>query len=283
MDKPITRANDPSAALLALSEKYPFAACGHIGKSLLGREIPFLRVGTGDKSLVYFAGDSACDLISEQLLLQFADDLCAFIQKDRPFWGICPCYLLQTRSLYILPRINPDGRALSLFGADPGCPLYERQLRRNGMKEDFSAWKGNARGVIPGLNFNLDFVKRRNAHSLHADEGDSMGEFPESEHESAALAGALRTLTPLCLVQVSEGEGQTFTLGASESVCRRLGEKASPDRNFPSLPGAWYHSQYRRPAILFTESSGDKIAYIRLREHFFEIIRLFCAPNATKL
>jgi hypothetical protein len=37
-----------------------------------------------------------------------------------------------------VPRLN--GKALSLFGADPECPLYERQLRQNNMKSEFDVY-----------------------------------------------------------------------------------------------------------------------------------------------
>ncbi len=276
MEQPNVHASDPCAALLALSKRYPFAVYGHIGKSLLGKEIPFLRVGEGDKNIVYIAGDVACDDVSEKLLLEFAGDLCACIEKDRTFFGICPSYLLRSRSLYILPRINPDGRALALFGADPTCPLYERQLRQNGRKEDFSAWQGNARGVVPGLNFNFNFAERRRAFSASTAAMPPMGEFPESENESARLSCALRTLTPLCLVQICRGQSALFSLGASQSLHVRLGGAPDAARPFPAGPGAWYHSQYRRPAIIFAEEKADRAAYFRIRSPLFEIIRIFC-------
>lgn len=263
----------------SLAERYSFATCGSIGKGLLGREISYLRVGKADCNLLYVAGDAACEALSEKVLLHFARQLCEYIEKDRCIHGICPAYLVENRSIYILPRLNPDGRQIAAGGADPACPLYERQLRQNNMQSDFSNWRGNARGVHPGQNFNFEFAKRKRAFWQSHTEGQcEMGEFPESEPESASLASLARILKPNCLVQIQKGPAcfSCFpeTLVQKSALCRMTGLSENPSAG--NSLGGWFHCELARPSLLFqVDDARAEIAYEKLQEALFGACFLF--------
>ncbi len=275
------RTNQPPITLDALALHYPFATRGSIGKSLLGRDIPFLRIGNADCNLLYVSGTSGKETLGEQVLLLFAQYLCEFIQRDRTAHGICPTYLIENRSVYILPCLNPDGVALATNGADPACPLYERQLRLNSMQSDFSDWQGNARGVHLAENFNYEFpARKREFLQTHKEVQCPMGEFPESEPESAAFAALARILKPNCLVQIQKGEPPVLScfppdLSQKNAICRMTG---LDDSTLPhNTLGGWFHSELKRPSLLFRVNDRAEIAYAKLQDALFGACFLFSA------
>ena len=269
-------------SLDALADCYSFATLGSIGKSLLGRDIPFLRIGNADCNFLYVAGISGCETLGEQILLLFAKELCEFIQKDRTVHGICPTYLVQNRSIYILPRVNPDGKEIALGTSNQGDPLYERRLRLNGMENDFSHWLGNARGIHPTQNLNYEFSKRQKAFwQTQEQKSCPMGEFPESEPESAALAGFARILKPNCLINIEKSENETpfFVCtpphtAQTSALCRMTG--LSKKELVPDVLGGWFHLELGRPSVLFRVNDRPEIAYAKLRDALLGACFLFC-------
>ena len=260
-----------------LTRTYAFTEYDDVGKSLLGRDVPLLRVGNGDKTVLLVGGADAGDRLSEELLLRFADDLCSQIQRQNTAYGLNCALATELRRILILPCLNPDGKALTEEGADPSSPLYERQLRQNGMKSDFSAWKGNARGVRLDLNFNEDFAARRGA--LMAD-GTCLapitGEFPESEPETAFLTRLVHILEPVCVLECGSAPKERICTNRPVAV-----KDAFPGCDLPiverfvyGLP-SWFARHYDRPAIhLAVSQSPDSInrLYGRLREFFFRCL-----------
>ena len=256
-------------ACTELARQYSFLSYGSIGKTILQNEIPYLQVGKGKGTVLLIGGAYAADRISEPLLLHFAEDLCRQIAKEKRVYGISCPYLYENRSIWILPRLNPDGHALSQNGADPSCPLYERQLRMNQMKSDFSTWQGNARGVIPTLNFGNDFAARRQKY-LENDRTNypPCGEYPESEPESMALSRLIYTINPIFIAEFSVGSSHFFTFDPSLSthVGKLTGFSASdtPDNGICT----WFSNTYHRPALYMAFPHSD---YSILRSFLFRL------------
>lgn len=268
----------PPITLDSLAEQYSFATRGSIGKSLLGKDIPYLRIGNADCNLLYVAGAIGCEHTGQQVLLLFAQQLCEFIKKDRPAHGICPTYLVENRSIYILPCLNPDGQSLASTGANPNCPLHERQLRLNGMQNDFSSWIGNARGVHLTENFNYEFSSRTRAFWQTKKESVCpLGEFPESEPESAGFASFARILKPNCLVQIQEGPPVLYSypqnLAQTNALCRMTTLTHHQETN--DILGGWFYTELQKPSLLFCIDKRAEIAYANLQDALFGVCFLF--------
>ncbi len=267
--------------IASLLQKYAFLEYSAAGKTILGRDIPLIRIGEGKKNILFVGGADATDGTSESVLLQFAEDLCRHIALGKTAYRInCP-YLFENRSIWILPRINPDGRALVTHGADPTCPLYEQQLRQNNMKNDFSSWHGNARGVLPTLNFSNSFANHKGKPPTeYGGKPISCGEFPESEPESATVAFLIRTLSPCYLIELGIGNKQIFCVDPHDkhyldSAAHMTGFTVSET----SAPGVsmWFSQVYQRPSLFFAcpPQSNSPFAlsvYNALKEF------LFCSP-----
>lgn len=251
--------------LCHLSKTYPFFEYSLSGKSLLGRDIPLLRIGTGCKTVLMVAGADGCDAVSEELLWLFALDFCRCAANEQTVYGLNCAVASATRQILILPRLNPDGRALAHGGADPNCPLYERQLRRNGMKDDFSDWRGNARGVLPKLNFGDAFAERRDPPVT--------GEFPESEPETAFAVRTVQIFEPVFLLECCEHEQDLLCTNRME-ILKRICDSSNFERCEHRIPGAasWFSNSFGLPCLHITFQAKMYTAlclYPKIREVFF--------------
>ena len=104
------------------------ATAGVVGKSLLFREIPFVKIGNGDKKIIITGAIHAREWVTARLVIAQAE----YALKN----GV-------DASVWFLPTINPDGVEIALGRSKP--PVW--------FKANASLWKANARGVDLNVNF----------------------------------------------------------------------------------------------------------------------------------
>ena len=102
--------------LRILKQSYPFIQTGSIGKSIMGKDIPFIRVGRGQKEVFYSASYHANEWITSLVLLEFLYDYCNAIQTNSTIWNFDARRLFDSVSIYIVPLVNPDGVDLIFTG-----------------------------------------------------------------------------------------------------------------------------------------------------------------------
>jgi len=59
-----------------LFEKYPFAEVSEIGKSVMNKSIPIIKIGRGDKKILYVGAHHGSEWITSALLMKFTAELC---------------------------------------------------------------------------------------------------------------------------------------------------------------------------------------------------------------
>ena len=134
----------------SLRASYPFLEIGSAGRSVLGKDIPYVRVGRGQKEVFYSAAFHANEWITSIIMLEFLYEYCAAIQSNGTIWGFSARRLFESVSIYIMPIVNPDGVDL-VTGALPSTSAAYRQAQQ--IANNFSnipfveGWKANINGV----------------------------------------------------------------------------------------------------------------------------------------
>ena len=150
--------------LQILKQSYPFLQTGSIGKSVLGKNIPFVRVGRGQKEVFYSASYHANEWITSIILLEFLYEYCNAIQTNSSIWNFNARRLFDSVSIYIVPLVNPDGVDLVTGALSPTSPSYKQAEK---ISYGFATipfpdgWKANIRGVDLNLQFPAGWQQAR--------------------------------------------------------------------------------------------------------------------------
>lgn len=228
-----------------LLAEYPVFTKTEIGKSIEGRPISFLRIGRGRKNILYVGTHHAMENITAAVLLRFAEDVARNAEKT--LYGVSLPYLLETRSFYLVPMLNPDGVYLRLHGTAEGELLHERKMRMNGGKEDFSRWQANARGVDLNHNYDAGFAAYKMLevrNGIAAGATRYSGAFPLSEPECAALAALVRSLAPALILTLHTQGQEIYAAGAATHPA--IGRMA---RSLAALSGYTYTTPGEETAL----------------------------------
>ncbi|MCM1105744.1 MAG: M14 family metallocarboxypeptidase [Blautia sp.] len=146
-----------------LLAKYPYLEVGTIGRSVMGRDLLYLRLGKGSTEVCYNASFHANESITTPVLLKFAEDLMREYVSGGTVRGVYPRQLFEEFTLYLVPMVNPDGvdlvngaltdgeyynRARQIAEAYPGIPFPD-------------GWKANIEGVDLNLQFPAGWEQAR--------------------------------------------------------------------------------------------------------------------------
>lgn len=179
-----------------LNNKYSFIQITSIGKSLVGRELPLIKIGNGQKSILYVGTHHGMEWITSLLLMKYAEEYCKMISEKNKISGIDSDILFEKRTLFIVPMLNPDGVELQINGFDRLNPLSDRLFEMS--KGDFSHWQANGRGVDLNHNYNAGFDEYKKIEvsiGIHSGAPTRFsGAYPESEPETSSLCSFIRTV-----------------------------------------------------------------------------------------
>lgn len=182
------------ADITALSEKYRFVTVSSIGRSLVGRSIPLISIGEGEKNVLFVGTHHGLESVTSLILMKYAAEYCRAAEACRTVAGIDASLLFRMRRVFIVPMLNPDGTELAVNGHDDRNPLTERLNAMSG--GDFSRWQANGRGVDLNHNYNAGFEEYKKLEPTLGITGGGptrfSGDHPESEPETSALCSFIR-------------------------------------------------------------------------------------------
>lgn len=171
-----------------LLETYPFLEMTVIGQSVLGKDIPALRIGTGPREVHYNGAFHANEWITSLLLMKFIEDYAAAYAGRKPLRNRDMTVMYEQTSLWVVPMVNPDGVELVQQGLTSGHPYYEELLRWNYDSQQFSRWKANIRGVDLNDQFPAHWEAERDRREVMGPgPRDYAGPAPLSEPEAQAM------------------------------------------------------------------------------------------------
>ena len=147
-----------------LKQTYPFVQIGSAGKSIMGKDISYVKVGRGSKEVFYSASFHANEWITSIVLLEFLSEYCSAIQNNSTIFGFPARRLFETTSIYVMPLVNPDGVDLVTGALPKSSPSYKQAEK---IAYGFATipfpdgWKANIRGVDLNLQFPAEWEKAR--------------------------------------------------------------------------------------------------------------------------
>lgn len=136
----------------ALRVKYPIVKVGYFTESVMGKRIPFVRIGEGDEEVFYSASMHANEWINSVVMMKFIEDFGEAYNNNGELFGYNVRELFNSRTLYIVPMINPDGIDLVLNNIPRNSGFYRDAVE---IAEDYPSipfpdgWKANIRRHRP--------------------------------------------------------------------------------------------------------------------------------------
>ena len=213
--------------------EYPSVHKCKIAKSILGVPINAYIIGEGSRYVAFFGAHHASESITCNLLFTFIYEFMRGVSKGREK----ECQLFRDFRYVIVPAVNPDGIEIAMHGAGESV-IRERILRMLSLSE--SVWQANARGVDLNHNYPYRFYEYKaleKERGITAGATRYSGEYPESEPETKAVLGLVRTLSPIGILSLhSQGE-EIFHIGGDR--LSRIAERLSGICGYtPSSPSS---------------------------------------------
>ena len=202
-----------SYCVRGLAARYPFIGTGEIGRSVMGRPLWRMNLGSGANRVLYNAGFHANEWICTPLLLKFVEELAAAFASGGRIFSVSAAELMDYASIYLVPAVNPDGIDL-VTGELQSGEYYAAARRIAADYPQFSfpeGWKAN----ITGTDLNLQYPAGwEQARANKAAQGivspapaDYVGPSPLSAPEARAMYDYTLALDPsLILAYHTQGQ-----------------------------------------------------------------------------
>ncbi len=245
-----------------LIARYPFMSISNAGKSVAGRDIPILTIGSGNDYTLFVSGDNPNCRITPLILLSFAEELCHKILSGKEMCGINIRKAMFGRGIIILPLLNPDGFEIIQRG-DLGCGYLAGKLSKL-CGGDYKKWRSNLRGVEIVRNFSYGYDARRQEEKENRIFGPKAEGFsgyrPESEPETVALTELCRSKNIRQMINLS-AYGQTVSYSGVSTVPPRsvkMAEVMAAVSSFTVTPpiaknifelNDWFTYEFQRPGL----------------------------------
>ncbi|WP_446898561.1 M14 family metallopeptidase [Clostridium sp. LBM24168] len=259
--------------IFSLKARYPFLNIGTAGKSVLGRELYYIKLGTGPNEVFYNGSHHALEWITTPLLMKFAENFLKAYTEGRDIREYDIENIWRNSSIYIVPMVNPDGVDLVLNGLMRSNPYYDDLIVWNNGSENFSRdWEANNRGVDLNHNYDAGWELSKAAEASYGVYGPGptrySGPSPVSEPETKSMVDFTRD-HDFRLVLAYHSQGQVIywqydDLTPSES--REIGEQLAEVSGYTleettgitSYSGYkdWFIQDFRRPGFTIEVGKG---------------------------
>jgi len=256
-----------------LKARYPFIETGIAGKSVMGKNLYYLRLGTGTNQVFYNGAHHANEWITTPLLMKFIENFSRAYSTGSNIRGYNVRDIWNKSSIYIVPMVNPDGVDLVLYWPRYSNPVYTRaaQLNTSGLPLP-RVWKANISGVDLNVNYPAEWQKEKDLEIAQGITGpaprDYGGPAPLSEPESSSVVNFTRSHNfRLVIAYHTQGEvifwqfenlAPPDALPIARQFSRASGYAISENPYESAYAGFkdWFIQDYRRPGYTIEVGRG---------------------------
>lgn len=159
-----------------------------IGKSVMEKNIPCLKIGCGEKKIFLSGAYHGLEYLTSAFLMKFALEYASSLMQGRKYFGYDLRKLNEEAALYIVPMVNPDGVDIAVNGLDITNKHHRHLISEVGIHSFNQIWQANARGVDINHNFDAGWrmVVDKPSPSKYG------GEYAASEPETKAVIDFVR-------------------------------------------------------------------------------------------
>lgn len=174
-----------------LKARYPFITKSNAGYSVMDKTLDYLVIGNGSRKAFFNASHHANEWITTPVLLKFTEDYLKSLSSNDVLAEINPRELYETKTLYVMPLVNPDGVDLVTGSIPTTSQFYVNARAIASAYPDIefpSGWKANILGTDLNLNYPASWEKAREIKSaqgfISPAPRDYVGTSPLSAQES---------------------------------------------------------------------------------------------------
>ncbi len=171
---------------------YPFLNSNSIGNSVMGKSIPEITLGIGEKKVHVNGSFHANEWLTTPILMLFLNDYLLSLTTHSQLRGLPMLSLYVSTQLSLVPMVNPDGVNLVIHGAPSEEPFRSHTLQLNNEDQRFSNWKANIRGVDLNNQFPAKWELEEARKPKEPGPRDFPGARPLTEPEALAMAQLTR-------------------------------------------------------------------------------------------
>ena len=259
-----------------LIERYPALEEEVLTTTAYGRPVQALKIGDGERTVIFSASHHANEWITTPVLLRFLEELADAAQKGDKLWGVDARTVLKAATILAVPMVDPDGVDLVTGAIRPNTPEYTdaRQIAGNFPDIPFpDGWKANLKGVDLNLQYPAGWLLAR---EIKFSQGftrpaprDYVGRAPLTQREARALAEYTREEEPdLVLALHTQGkviywQFRDYQVPGARALAEefaRISGYALEDTPYESgFAGYkdWFIQEYRRPGFTIECGSGE--------------------------
>lgn len=143
--------------LTELNDRYDITECFSIGKSVMGREIPCVKIGRGEKKIFAAGAYHGLEYLTAAFLSRFVFEYAEAVNGKKDYLGYDVKKLYENVTLFAAPMVNPDGVDIAVNGLDITNEYHRRLIENVGIHDFSRVWQANARGVDINHNFDANW------------------------------------------------------------------------------------------------------------------------------